>query len=169
MSEVINIYACNKGHRYRTSLRQPGQETTCPRCDRLALVALAYGDCQRPPKGCRLLSFRTEAISDTQDLAETLSLIGSYNAFRPGLVEAELRPFFPRLSGIEIGREGSPVLYAHLPYWTHQAIGWQGFGMGVRIPDEERSALGQAVLKAMERAHADELSDNGHTLRAWWD
>lgn len=165
--ETIN--ACPRGHRYRASVLHPGQTTTCPRCDRLALVALAYGDCQRPARGCRLLNFRTESITDYQECCELLSLIGSYNAFDCRRVMAELRPIFPRLMSVEIGREYSPVAYAYLPYWTHQAIQWNGVGNGTRIPVEDREQLKQNFFEAMERAKADEISDEGYGLRAWWD
>jgi hypothetical protein len=40
--------------------------------------------------------------------------------------------------------------------------------MGVPIEAGERKALGIGFLKAMERANADSLSDEGHALRAWW-
>lgn len=41
--------------------------------------------------------------------------------------------------------------------------------MGIQIGAEERNALSIGFLKAMERANADSLSDEGHALRAWWD
>jgi hypothetical protein len=167
--EPITINACPRGHRYRSSTLHPGRSTACPRCDRLALVALAYGDCQRPPRGCRLLHFRTESITDFQEFCELLCLIGGYNAFDPQRVIGELRAIFPMLMSVEVGREGSPVIYASAPYWRHQAIEWSGAGSGERIPEGERSILKRSFLEAMRRAEADELSDSGYALRAWWD
>lgn len=165
-----SINACQRGHRYRASLLHSGQYTSCPRCDRLALVALAYGDRQKPPHGCRLLHFRTEAVTDYQEFCELLSIIGSsYNAFNCSKVVNELRVVFPKLMSVEIGREASPVIYAYVPYWRHQAIEWQGAGSGEPIPDKERKAVATAFLDAMRQADADELTDEGHALRAWWD
>jgi len=163
------IIACPRGHRYRVFALSRNNVTTCPRCDLAELIALAYGDCQKPPRSCRLLNFRSEPIQDFQVLSEVLSLIGPYNRFRPTAVLRELGPLFPKLSAIEIGRESSPVLYARVPYWTHQAIQWTGTGMGVQIAAGERNALGNGFLKAMERAEADSLSDDGRAFRAWWD
>lgn len=163
------INACVRGHRYLTRALDSGGTKTCSRCDRAVLVALAYGDCQNPPRGCRLLDFKTEAITDWQEFCELLGLVGPYNSFRPFRVINELRPLFSQLMSVEIGREASPVIYAHVPYWRHQAIEWRTGGSGDRIADEERRSLSSQFLAAMRRANADELSDEDHALRAWWD
>lgn len=162
------INACPRGHRYRANILHPGQVTTCPRCDRAALVALAYGDRQNPPRACRLLDFRTEGIVSFDEFSSLLQIAGPYNRFVPGVVEEAIRPIFPRLMSVEIGREGSPVVYAYVPFWRHQKIGHTD-GPGERIPEEERKALATEFLEAMRRASADELSGNEHRLRAWWD
>ena len=163
------INACQRGHRYRSSILHPGQKTSCPRCDRLELVALAYGDMQNPPRACRLLDFKTEGLSSAQEVVEVLEIIGSYNRFFAKVVARELLPILPKLTHVAIGRECSPVIYAGIPYWTHQAIEWQGGGMGVRISEEERQSRSRQFLDAMRRADADELSDEGYAVRAWWD
>jgi hypothetical protein len=163
------INACPRGHRYRASLIQLGRSAVCPICDQIALVALAYGDCQNPPRGCRLLTFRTEILSSFQLCSEVMSLVPSYNAWCVRTVLRELGPVFPKLSGIEFGREGSPVIYADIPYWTHQASEWNGGGMGERILDEERKEAAKAFLDAMSRAQAHELTFDGNKARAWWD
>jgi hypothetical protein len=162
------IKACPRGHRYRAVLYPEGF-TTCRRCDVADLVALAYGDSQNPPRSCRLLEFRTDLIQDFDEFTELVWVIGSYNRFRAAVVLRELAPIFPKLFGVEIGREASPVIYARPPLWTHQAIEWSGLGMGVPIPLEQRKALGESFLKAMRRAQADELSDEGGVYRAWWE
>jgi hypothetical protein len=163
------INACPRGHRYRASILHPGRETTCPRCDRAELMALAYGDCQKPPRACRLLDFRTEAITSWDEGVALLEIVGSYNRFNPFVVGEQLRPIFPRLMSIEIGREGSPVIYASIPYWRHQEIRSNGLGPPERIAEDERKQLGDEFLKAMERAEADELSGSEWRHRAWWD
>ena len=57
-------HTCPNGHGYRALLMQPGKLSRCPRCDQAELLTLAYGDCQNPPRGCRLLEFKTELIRD---------------------------------------------------------------------------------------------------------
>lgn len=166
---MIAIHACPRGHRYRTNVLHPGERTNCPRCDQREMVELAYGDCQRPPRSCRLLTFRTEAIVCYEELVDLLRCAGPYNHFLPEVVAEEIRPVFPRLSSVEFGREASPVLYAHIPHWTHQAIAWNGSGMGERIPTDERNDIAREFLEAMRRAEADELSDERYAARAWWD
>ena len=163
------INACPRGHRYRASLLHSGRITSCPRCDRYMLVALSYGDCQNPPRGCRLLDFRTESLTDFQEFCELMSLIGQYNRFDAIRVIDEIKPLFPRLMTVEVGREASPVIYAGIPYWRHQEIQANGFGLAERIPEVERKEVGTQFLKAMERTEADELTFDGHRARAWWD
>lgn len=165
----VGIHTCERGHPYRSSELPAGSRPTCPRCDRADLVALAYGDCQEPPRACRLLHFVTETLTSWEEVRELLQVVGNYNAFSPEAVARELKPLFPYLSGVDIGREGSPVLYARVPHWTHQAINWKGGSMGSPIPPETRKALGESFLAAMRRAGADETSDEGYVFRAWWD
>lgn len=151
------------------------------------LVRRAYGDCNGLP--CRLLHFHTEGHKDFAEVADCLAIIGGYNAFQAGRVIEALRPVFPRLSSVEIGREGSPVIYAYVPHWTHQAIGHEGYGMGEPLSDEARREIGADFIEAMRKARADELSvdePDGHRwitsradmrslphapykMRAWWD
>ena len=163
------IVACPRGHRYRSTVLNLESRTTCPRCDLADLICLAYGDCQAPPRGCRLLTFRSEPITDFGVLCEVLHLVGRYNRFNPATVLSELEPLFPRLSAVEVGREGSPVIYARVPHWTHQAVRWCQTGMGTPLTNQHRHEIGESFLGAMKRAQADELSDYGTTCRAWWD
>lgn len=163
------ITACPRGHRYRATLSELGQLTACPRCGRFALVALGYGDCQTPQLGTRSLQFRTELITDPQEAAELLCLPGSYNGYDGRRVWHELQPIFPKLMGIEIGREASPVIYASPAYWTHQMTEWTGAGSGTRIPTEGIDLIKRLFVEAMRRAHADEIGDTGSAMRAWWD
>lgn len=167
MDEAINVYACTRGHRYAASTQS--RTAACPKCDLIELMTLAYGDCQEPPRATRLLEFRAEQQRCWEDVLALLKVIGRYNHFAPDIVGRELERVFPRLSGIEIGREASPVLYARVPYWTHQAIAWRGSGMGSPLDGEERKDIAASFLAAMRRAYADEAEDLGFALRAWWD
>lgn len=166
MDEIVG---CPKGHCYRSTVVSRESRTTCPRCDLADLISLAYGDCQIPPRSCRLLDFRSEPVTDFDVLCEILRLVGRYNRFNPSKVLSELEPLFPRLSGVEIGRAGSPVIYARVPHWTHQAIRWCEPGMGTPLTDHHRHEIARSFMEAMRRAQADELSDDGATCRAWWD
>ncbi|MGH2705895.1 MAG: hypothetical protein ACRDJ4_12620 [Actinomycetota bacterium] len=129
MERPTTIRACERGHRCPDSLPCQRQRATCPKCDLIELVALAYGDCQTPPRGARLLTFRTEMISEAALLSQVVGQVPGYNAWRSHTVLTELRPIFPKLMGVEFGREASPVLYAFVPYWRHQAVvsGWSEF------------------------------------------
>jgi len=42
---------------------------------------------------------------------------------------------------VAFGREGSPVLYVHLPYWTHQREGPLPRPQGSKITDQDSEQL----------------------------
>ncbi|MES1146756.1 MAG: hypothetical protein ABUL52_00010, partial [Solimonas sp.] len=56
-------------------------------------------------------------------------------------VAEALTEFRGQVSAIEFGREGSPVLYIDLPYWTHQREEVNPDGKGVRIGDKDNDSL----------------------------
>ncbi len=129
------------------------------------------------------LHARTNPITDWKELCSTLRAVGGYNNFDPERVIDQLRPLFGDLSSVEVGREASPVLYVHLPYWTHQQItrtDGHECGMGERIDDADRRTLARGLFAAMRAAGADEISDeradafgqvseDPYRLRFWWD
>ena len=94
----------------------------------------------------RSLSFRVGFYRDWDAAFECLRIIDRYNDFNAERVIAALEPFAKDdgVSYIEVGREGSPVLYIK-------------YG-----PLEE-------IAEALRNAAADELDIEGSYLRAWWD
>jgi hypothetical protein len=130
-------------------------------------VRLAFGLDQSA--GFQSTLFLTPRLRTLQ--AEKLvRLVGDYNNFNgPKVADALLR-FRGKVSGVEFGREGSPVIYLELPYWTHQReeVSWSG--QGTRISDAESVALATEIKQAfVGEMHADEFSVDKRRVRIWWD
>ena len=106
----------------------------------------------------------------TSQVVPLIRLVKQYNEFDGQRVAAEVEKLRGRVSGIEFGREGSPVLYIELPYWTHQREETEPAGMGVKIPDADNDKL-VAELKQVfvGGLKADEFSVNRRRVRVWWD
>ena len=83
-----------------------------------------------------------------------------------------IQRFAGRVSGVAFGRELSPVLYVHLPYWTHQREGPNTKGIGTKISDKENEQL----VAELKRVFVDELEAeefgpdtiNSRVIRIWW-
>lgn len=147
----------------------------------LDFVRIGYGDVHDRP--ARSLSFRTECLS-TDIAKQAVLLVPSYNAFEGTKVAAAIESLRGELMCWQFGREGSPVLYAEIPYWTHQqekACPTRHDDAAAECPNrddarklsvDERTALIARVKKALEAAQADEVgfeTSSNTTLRAWWD
>lgn len=164
-------------------------ESTSRHDELVDLVRSGYGDCQQPPRNVRLLDFHTEAIMDWQELADCVRAIGVYNSFQPDRVLDGLEGCFDELMYVTVGREGSPVLYATVPYWTHQLLGQHSM-RGERLDEARRERIAGRFLVGMRDAGADEFTVCGFgpagrtelvwtglgdcpvarpdTCRAWW-
>lgn len=131
------------------------------------LVELAYGDCNGHK--CRTLDFKTEGIKDLDIIQACLNKIGGYNEFTPAeafKIVAHNNTFF---SYIEIGREGSPCIYVHLPYWTHQAA-LKTSEESRRYSDTELQYMASCIMESAKAAKADEVTlEQYNTVRIWWD
>ena len=93
-----------------------------------------------------------------------------YNEFNGERVAAAVEKLRGRVSSVEFGREGSPVLYIELPYWTHQREETLPSGMGTRITDAQTEELVAEIRKAfVGELKADEFSVNSRRVRIWWD
>jgi len=117
-----------------------------------------------------ILHFRTEPV-DTDTAAELVDLIGRYNNFDPRKVKEAMLRFRGLVSGWEVGREGSPVIYALVPFWIHQRE-YADPSPGKRIPEEERESLRERLKDAFSEARADEIDELGWgrwRIRFWWD
>ena len=161
-----------------------------PKCDEkpptswreqaLEFVRLGYGEDH--DHEFRSLSFRTEAL-DTDTAKEAVMLVAQYNAFEGVRVAAAIEQLRGDVTNYEFGREGSPVLYVHLPYWTNQQERncpahhcregqWGDRQSARKLEASEHAALLERVRAAFEGARADEIdpvSETEHELRIWWD
>lgn len=146
----------------------------------LAFVKLGFGDALAGGFGS--LNFRTEALST--DVAEdAVMLVAEYNAFVGMKVAGALEQLRGDIMYYEFGRESSPVLYVHLPYWTsqqerscpqnHCREGAWGDGQDARkLEPAEHAALVKRVRAAFQAAQADAIDPvmgDAHVLRVWWD
>lgn len=104
-----------------------------------------------------------------------MDIIGTYNQFDPAKIKEILTKFRGEVSSYEIGREYSPVIYVHLPYWTNQREYADGKEQA-RISREETEKLtkdithkfsgsGKADESYREECEGKPLS----TIRIWWD
>lgn len=99
-----------------------------------------------------------------------IRLVKKYNEFQGEPVAVAVAKFRGRVSGVEFGREGSPVLYFDLPYWSHQREEASLGAPRTKISDSENDLL-VAELKHLfvTELHADEFSVNQRRVRVWWD
>jgi hypothetical protein len=116
-----------------------------------------------------LLHFRTNPV-DSDTAMELVDIIGGYNNFEPGKIKDAIRPFCGQVTGYEVGREYSPVIYVVLPYWTHQREDWERQEMGEQIPQREIEKLKAGLVAAFRFALADEVEEVSESIiRFWWD
>jgi hypothetical protein len=116
-----------------------------------------------------LLHFRTNPV-DSDTAMELVDIIGGYNNFEPAKIKDVMRAFRGKVTGYEVGREYSPVIYVVLPYWTHQREYWEKLEMGERILDEELEGLKAGLKVAFRLACADEIQEvSPSVIRFWWD
>ena len=99
-----------------------------------------------------------------------IRLVGEYNEFNGERVAAAVEKLRGQVSGVEFGREGSPVLYIELPYWTHQREETVPSGMGSKITDAESDKVVAELRQVfVGELKADEFSVNRRRIRIWWD
>jgi len=72
----------------------------------------------------------------TVQAQELIRMVESYNNFEGKKVADALAEFRGTVSGVAFGREGSPVIYIDLPYWTHQREEVTTEGKGQKIPGD---------------------------------
>jgi hypothetical protein len=102
--------------------------------------------------------------------APLIRLVKEYNEFQGERVASAVEKFRGRVSAVEFGREGSPVLYFELPYWSHQREEATSDAERTKISEAENDLL-VSELKSLfvTELHADEFSVNGRRVRVWWD
>jgi hypothetical protein len=108
----------------------------------------------------------------TEQASHLIELVEEYRTFRGKPVAAAIRLLAGRVSGVEFGREGPPVVYIHLPHWTHQREGPITSGAGTRIPDDEHAKLVEELRSIfVGQLGAQEFSSDQiqkHRIRIWW-
>jgi hypothetical protein len=130
-------------------------------------VKIAYG----LNKGQRFQSteFLTPTLRTSQ-AAPLIRLIKKYNEFDGVRVAAAVEKLKGRISGIEFGREGSPVLYIDLPYWSHQREEAPPNEKKAKISDAENDRLVDEIkVLFVSQLKAYEFSTKGRRVRIWWD
>jgi hypothetical protein len=134
-------------------------------------VKLGYGPQILGQRGFQSTQFLTPELS-TKQAAQLVRVVPEYGKFKGDRVAEGILRFAGRVSGVQFGREGSPVLYIHLPYWTHQTEGPINRGKGSRISDEENERLVAELRKVFvselgaQEFGPDEI--NKRKIRIWW-
>lgn len=134
-------------------------------------VKIGFGPMILGQRGFQSTRFLTPRLS-TRQAAHLVRLVPEYGSFKGEPVAQAIERLAGRVSGIEFGREGSPVLYVDLPHWTHQREGSLNKPQGERIPDEEHLRL----VDELRRTFVNELGarefgadrPGDRTIRVWW-
>ncbi len=146
-------------------------ETTGSRNTSDFLVKLIFGEDHCMP--VRLLDTQAEAYgSRVPELIEAVRLVRAYNNFRGDEVADALKGLHERgcISSVKFGREGSPVVYVGVPYWTNQASNYDNKDVRRQYDDKERKAMYSAIKDGLQPTDPDEYDiDQFGEVRAWWD
>lgn len=135
-------------------------------------VKLGFGPHVLGQRGFQSTEFLTPILS-TRQAAQLVQLVPQYGKFFKGTDVAKgIQRFAGRVSYVQFGREGSPVLYIELPYWTHQREGPMTKGVGSRISDQENQQLVQELRNVfVNELLAEEFSADPidrRRIRIWW-
>jgi hypothetical protein len=134
-------------------------------------VTIGFGPKVLGRMGFQSTEFLTPTLS-TRQASELVLLVPEYGPFKGAEVAKAIQRFAGRVSGVAFGREGSPVLYLHLPYWTGQREGPLPRPQGSKISDQDNEQL----VKELRKVFVDELgaeefgpdSINKRVIRIWW-
>ena len=127
-------------------------------------VRIGYG----LEKGFQSTDFLTPRLRTIQAVP-LIKLVKQYNDFEGEKVAAAVQQLRGRVSGIEFGRDGSPVLFIELPYWTHQREETLTESMGTKIEDKENDQfVAQLKQVFVTELKASEFSVRGRRIRVWW-
>ena len=135
-------------------------------------VKIGFGPQILGQRGFQSTQFLTPPLS-TRQASQLVQLVPEYGRYFKGVEVAKgIQRFAGRVSSVQFGREGSPVLYMDLPYWTHQREGLLTKVPGQRISDQENQQLVQELRKVfVDQLLAEEFSAdpiNKRTIRIWW-
>ncbi|BDI07279.1 hypothetical protein [Sphaerotilus microaerophilus] len=127
-------------------------------------VRIGYG----LEKGFQSTGFLTPRLRTVQAVP-LIKMVKQYNDFEGERVAAAVQDLRGKVSGVEFGRDGSPVLFIELPYWTHQREETMIEGTGVKIDDKDTEQFITHLRKVfVSDLKASEFSVRGRTVRVWW-
>jgi len=127
-------------------------------------VRIGYG----LEKGFQSTDFLTPRLRTVQAVP-LIKMVKQYNNFAGEQVAAAVQDLRGKVSGVEFGRDGSPVLFIELPYWTHQREETMTEGMGVKIDDKDTDQFVAHLRKVfVSELKASEFSVRGRRVRIWW-
>jgi hypothetical protein len=119
----------------------------------------------------RSLCFRTEAL--TTDEAQAVMRLLNYDEFDGVKVTEAIGQFKGKIAAYEFGREGSPVLYVKLPYWTHEREGSPKAKAGTRIEDAENDSLiarfEDTLVSKLAASEFGAVITDKRLIRVWCD
>lgn len=134
-------------------------------------VRIGFGPQILGQRGFQSTEFLTPPLSTTQ-AAELVRIVPEYGTFKGASVAEGIKRFAGRVISVQFGREGSPVLYVQLPYWTHQREGPITRGMGTRISEEDNKRLVEELRKVfVDELGAEEFGSDAidsRKVRIWW-
>jgi hypothetical protein len=134
-------------------------------------VTIGFGPKVLGKIGFQSTEFLTPTLS-TRQASELVLLVPEYGPFKGAEVAKGIQRFAGRVSGVAFGREGSPVLYVHLPYWTGQREGRLIPGTGTKISNKDNAQLVAELRKVfVDELEAEEFgpdSINERVIRIWW-
>ena len=136
-------------------------------------VRLGFGDSIDDNAEFRSLQFLTDTLT-TDEVAEVLPVLPSFNAFVGLKVAQEIQRFRGRVSGWQFGSANSPLLVVVLAPWTHQLeLAPPGNYSGTQFGKEEQADL-VSELRDMftQQLGADSFEQHSNSqfkYEAWWD
>lgn len=134
-------------------------------------VRIGFGPQVLGQRGFQSTEFLSPVLSTAQ-AAQLVLVVPEYGGFKGALVAEGITRFRGRVSSVQFGREGSPVLYFQLPYWTHEREGPLPRAQGTRISDEETAQLVEELRKVfVDTLGAEEFGPDTidkRKIRVWW-
>jgi hypothetical protein len=134
-------------------------------------VRIGFGPLILGQRGFQSTEFLTPRLSTVQ-AAQLVLIVPEYGSFKGSAVSEGIKQFAGRVSAVEFGREGSPVLYFDLPYWTHQREGPLTREKGTRISDAQNKQLVEELRRVfVGELGAEEFGPDRidpRRIRIWW-
>lgn len=110
-------------------------------------------------------------VSSTTLAKELVDIMGKYHDFDPKKVKTCLDFCKGKVSGYELGREGSsPVIYIKLPFWEHQREEKEKIKKLAPIPADKRRKLIKEIRQVFENVGRCSTFDvlSCRHIRIWW-